>query len=374
MAAEDELFDAEEGDPKRKRGGGKAAGSGKARSAATEAAAAPVDIEARLAELMQQVAAGFATQQASVSAGFAQQSSRLEAQQATQLAQFQKSVGEEVQKKLEEAYTKQDAKYEELAARIDEFDTRLEGKYRNISGKVGELQLWQQKATRENDAFRDQLKQLENALAVAESGPTRMPVLVDGYARSLDTSVVKIRCSEKISQMAAMEAIGEVLREMGAKPDWTAWESTEDIGKTHVLRFTGIDGCAEKRTTKFLQLQRLPKGWRKLSAALPDGEKKDIFISGDKNRKMVRTEIVTKKLATILAERYPSSQIVGKKQEGRVYSGWLPLARVRVDTEEQTDIEWCAQTADKLKVDRGAILTAVREAVAPFGGAEPEWG
>jgi len=209
---------------------------------------------------------------------------------------------------------------------------------------------------------------------VAEKGPTRMPVLVDGYARSLDTSVVKIRCAEKISKMAAMEGIEEVLREMGAKPDWTTWESKDDIGKTHSLRFTGIDGCAEKRTTKFLQLQRLPKGWRKLCATTPDGEKKDLFISGDKNRKMVRTEIVTKKLATLLAERYPNAQIVGKRQEGRVFTGWLPLARVRVDTEEQTDIEWCVQTADKLKVDRAAILEAVREAVAPFGGAEPEWG
>ena len=367
--------DAGEGDAKRKRSAatgknGKAAGSGKSRSAAADATKDTTDIEAKLAELMQQMAAGFATQQASVNAGFAEQSLRLETQQATQLAQFKKLVGEEVRHHLEEAYQKQDIKHEEMAMRIEEVDAKHEGKYRGLSGKLGELQQWQQKATRENEVIRDQIKQLEEALAVAESGPTRMPVLVDGYARSLDASVVKLRCSEKISKMAAVEGIEEVLREMGAKPEWTAWESKDDIGKLHILRFTGIDGCAEKRTTKFLQLQRLPKGWRKLSATTPDGEKKDLFISGDKNRKMVRTEIVTKKLATLLAERYPSAQIVGKRQEGRVYSGWLPLARVRVDTEEQTDIEWCAQTADKLKVDRTAILEAIREAVAPFGGAD----
>ena len=39
------------------------------------------------------------------------------------------------------------------------------------------------------------------------------------------------------------------------------------IGNVQMLRFLGAPGLAEQRARKFMQMQRLPTGWRKLVAA-----------------------------------------------------------------------------------------------------------
>ena len=87
------------------------------------------------------------------------------------------------------------------------------------------------------------------------------------------------------------------------------------------------------------------------------------------NPKMVRTEIVTKKLTKILEELYPG-KIYGKRHEGKVFAGWIPLARVKVETAEQIDIDKMGITIPK----RLEIQRQIREALDPNGGEEIQWG
>ncbi len=112
----------------------------------------------------------------------------------------------------------------------------------------------------------------------------------------------------------------------------------KELGKLHVLRFTGADGLAESRARKFMQLQKTAKGWRRLVAADDDDCEVEVFADGDKNKAMVRNEIVTRRLGAIIAARLPEKKILAKRQEGKIFIEWILLVRVLVRSEEAFDV------------------------------------
>ncbi len=72
----------------------------------------------------------------------------------------------------------------------------------------------------------------------------------------------------------------------------------------HVLIFKGADGLCEQRAKEFMQLQRTTtREWRKRYAVDENEQQVEVFVDGDKNRSMVRLEIITKKLAGLVAAR-----------------------------------------------------------------------
>jgi len=305
----------------------------------------------------------------------ARQNAHNDARHNELIGQFRRQVGEELQR-LETEFRAQDAKYEAMEQHMAKLEAHNQEELRTIKTGLHQTQNRCLALEQEQEWFRTSIKVLKAALAVAEGEATRMPMLAEGYSRSIDTGIIKIRSEDKVSQRAVMEAIDEVLKETRADPNWTTFDTEDDLSKLHVLRFTGKDGLAELRAKKFLLLQKQGKGWRKLKAKTPAETTTELYIGGDKNPKMVRTEIVTKKLTKILEEPYPG-KIYGKRHEGKVFAGWIPLARVKVEAADQIDIEWSIKQADTMGItiaQRSAIQRQVREALDPMGGEDTQWG
>ena len=199
-------------------------------------------------------------------------------------------------------------------------------------------------------------------------------MVTDDFWRALDTCIIKLRAKEVISRDAALAAVSEVMAEMEIEPDKWVLEGKE-LGKLHIVRFTGTDGIGEQRARKFMQLQKTAKGWRRLVAADDDECEVEVFVDGDKNRSMVRCEIITRRLGGIVAGRLPDKKIVAKRQEGKVFIEWIPLVRVLVVSEDVFTVEWNRKAVDDagLRVEQRNAIDAEIQAACVAGG-DVQWG
>ena len=121
-----------------------------------------------------------------------------------------------------------------------------------------------------------------------------------------------------------------------------------------------------------MQLQRTAKGWRSLSALDENQAPQQIWVDGDKNKSMVRTEVLTKKLAAIFQRQHIGRPFMARRSEGKVFSEWIPVVRVNVDTPDACEISWNMKYANELQIDRAAIELAFKEIARE--PADVQWG
>ncbi len=91
-----------------------------------------------------------------------------------------------------------------------------------------------------------------------------------------------------------------------------------------------------------MQLQKLPAdgGWRKLHALDELGQQQELYVDGDKNKKMVRTEIRTKRLGALISKHTGEEKVVPQRAEGKVWVGWQPLAWITVESSFAFSVVW----------------------------------
>ncbi len=110
------------------------------------------------------------------------------------------------------------------------------------------------------------------------------------------------------------------------------------VCKSHLLRFSGAEGLAEQRARKFMQLQKVGTSWRKLGALDEKQVSQPLFVDGDKNPKMVRTDILSKRLALLL-EKHTQKKFYPKRKEGKVFIDYVPVARILVTSADAFSVE-----------------------------------
>ncbi len=98
-----------------------------------------------------------------------------------------------------------------------------------------------------------------------------------------------------------------------------------------------------------------------------------MYIDGDKNRKMVRTEILTKRLAQCINKRLPGGpKAFAKRAAGRVSCDFKALARVEVTGAESYTIEWNIARLAELKLPRTDIEQELKNSLDTDGAVQ--WG
>lgn len=266
---------------------------------------------------------------------------------------FTKSVGEKLKKMEKDS----DRQFLEHTTQISEIQKR-------IAALEGERPI-----------LRSQMVELQQGLAVAEKAASQVPVEAgsEEFDRPLDTTIIKIRSREVLSQKAVLDSIQCIIDEMALGADQFSLTG-KGVGKYHILQFKGSGGLAQSRARKFMALQRLPgdAGWRKLQGKDEHGQSQDIYVDGDKNRKMVSTEILTKKLGALIAKHVGGQKVVPKRAEGKVWIGWTPVAWITVVSKEEFNVQWNTKKAEELALPKEQIEVALRGAGRE--AEEVEWG
>jgi hypothetical protein len=275
-------------------------------------------------------------------------SGKVEAGFSAMQAVFTKTVGEKL-KKMEKD---NDTQFQEHTMQISEIHRRIA----HLEGERPQL--------------RAQMVELQQGLAVAEKAATQVPVEAgsEEFDRPLDTTIIKIRCKEELSRQEVLASIQCIIDEMGSMgtgesgPAFTI--TGKEVGKYHILQFKGAGGLAQGRARKFMQLQRLPgdAGWRKLKGNDEHGQQQDIYVDGDKNRRMVSTEILTKKLGALIAKHVNGLKVIPKRAEGKIWVGWTPVAWITVTSREEFSVQWNLKKTMELGLPREQIEVALRGA------------
>jgi hypothetical protein len=192
------------------------------------------------------------------------------------------------------------------------------------------------------------------------------------FERLLDHSIIKIRAQTEVSRKEVKQAITVVLAEMELSESQYVFDGKDELAKLHTLRFRGAGGLAGNRAKKLLMLQNTASGWRKLHANDEKGAKWELYLDGDKNRKMVKAEVLAKKLAAAISPHLPGGKrTCVKRSAGVVSVDFVPLARIIIKNEHAFTIDWNAIHPVK-SIPKEAIEKEIRSATEASEGTA--WG
>jgi len=211
------------------------------------------------------------------------------------------------------------------------------------------------------------LTALSAGLAAAEAPASQVPIVVDTtqFDREIDTTILKVRAAEVVAKVAVQAFFSDMVqRELGLDGAAVVVEG-DAVSKFFTAKFKGNGGLAEGRVRKFVQLQRSVDGkWRTFTVPDEHGTARQIFIDGDKNKKQIRTEVVTKKLCQILATK-TQQQLFGRRSEGKIYHAWMPVAKVEMQGPgSQFRMLWNNVKVEELGLIKEQILAELETACA----------
>ena len=170
-----------------------------------------------------------------------------------------------------------------------------------------------------------------------------------------------------VHQLISLTALRSALTPWLAKSDFlegTHFHLPDDDGSLQdnfVIQFVGPDGTAAKRSTAALSSLRQGAGrWQKIFAKTPTGKQTQIYLSADKNLCQQATEVITKKLATII-EKMIGSEFGAARTEEVVLVAREPLALLTPASTGEVTIKWSESLANRTQINRQAAVSALEE-------------
>ena len=216
--------------------------------------------------------------------------------------------------------------------------------------------------------MRAQVDRMAAALSQAESYEMPAPQS-DDFERAIDPSILRINTSCPIHMANLKVTIDEWLQHDFAGHYQLRGPEVEE-GTKFIIKFKGTPELAGTKVQKANAMLRQDDGkWKRLKATTRNNIETNVYISTDKNRKMVKTEIVTKKLKDVFDKIHPDQRFHTNRQKGLVYRPWKPpLAMVLVKSDQVT-LQWNNSQVDE-SIQKEAVAEAFREAQA---GTAIQW-
>ncbi len=98
-----------------------------------------------------------------------------------------------------------------------------------------------------------------------------------------------------------------------------------------------------------------------------------LYFDGDENKRMVRTEILAKKLGSLVDARMRGGKkVVTKRAEGRIFLDFVSLATLTVTDAESFEVLWNLELLATLGLPRAEIEKELRAAGSADAGVQ--WG
>jgi hypothetical protein len=252
--------------------------------------------------------------------------------------------------KLDAKQSKRFSDMETNSASLDERISKLEQASRASSSTIATLQV-----------------------AAETAEPIAQVVDHADFQRAADpTIIIRCRCAEATSLAMVVAAIEPIL--VAASLADAIKVTGPLLGKFFAIKNgAGSDALGAQRIRKLLQVQKDSDAFRDLTVQLPGGTSVKMYLDFDKNRHQIRMEMLTKKVAKIIAEQDSSLDLRKRLKDGLISVGWEPLARVKVMSQQEHKIEWNAECLSKTAVSRSVVDVALRSAFADAADSV-SWG
>ncbi len=116
--------------------------------------------------------------------------------------------------------------------------------------------------------------------------------------------------------------------------------------------------------------------WKKLQVEAPDKSSVLVFANRDKNGKIIREEVLGKKLLKVvqdeLAAQQPpnTSSVHYKRREAAVYINWIPGAKVEATGPDDWVLKWNNEVAGDNHLDKQKIAEVLRNTASERSSVE----
>ena len=269
------------------------------------------------------------------------------------------SMEKNLMKTMTAALRKTDAAY---CARFD----RVE---KEVSSLKEEMVILKETASRaQND-----VTEVRRSVAMAESAvPVREALDLDDFERDPDPTIVRARTMDAVTPVDLLAGLKVIVDEMRLNDDALRVDGDE-LSRSFVVQFNGDRLLAARRAKKFMMSLKSNGEWRDLTAKTPDGKETKVFLDGDKSRKQIKREVLTRKLMKVLKDQYAMRDFRMRKRDGTVSSDLSPLARVIVTSPEDFRVEWNLALVAQDEIERDAVEKALKESVGS-GDSGITWG
>ena len=123
-----------------------------------------------------------------------------------------------------------------------------------------------------------------------------------------------------------------------------------------------------------LGLCRSSKGFREffIQGAASDSRDTQVFLDRDKNRKTMFGEMLGRRLAKPLREKFGKS-VYHQREKGEITFNRVPLAAIEVTGEDDFKIKWNIPLVAKESIDSAALVADLRSSLSP-SDADVVWG
>ena len=136
-------------------------------------------------------------------------------------------------------------------------------------------------------------------------------------------------------------------------------------GKSFFVAFKGTTNLAATRAEELLGSLRDDSGekpvWKRVTTHDTNGHEAELHLSKDKSLCTERREILTKKLAGLLAEA-GVPEVFGKKWNGEVTANWAPIAKVHVESRDEATVLWNNEVVSQYpSLDKAKVAAKFQE-------------
>ena len=153
----------------------------------------------------------------------------------------------------------------------------------------------------------------------------------------------------------------------------------EIVGPDHqlaqdwVATFHGLQGVsARKCKAAHLSMRLGPRNWTQIHVSSPTGESTQLFVSPDKNRQQVSTEICSQKVADLVRAQVGNRHgpVDAARREGIIFLNWIPLCHVVPAMSGALALKWNPELLTATQIDKELIARTMEESAASKGAGK----
>ena len=295
----------------------------------------------------------------------------------------------------------------EVHTLLGKFHDNVQNQFEMQNVQISELRNHIKAGKNDSKDIWSAIDRINSALALATDVKASAAVAAEeNFDGPIDPARIRINCKELVDKSAIFEAVDGWLAEADLEDKYDILGPAEGLSKFWTVVVQGAEAVAKRRVSKALALLKNEAGiWRTMEALTPLGRMVDLFISGDKNKKQIETEKLSKRLFHLLKEAVgdsgggsgmvaavggrgsggagggsggdpdggggggdggPKSEPKKKipklhflKREGVVTCNWRPVAKVVPYPDRSYDVYWNQGQIEVLGINKEAILEAL---------------
>jgi hypothetical protein len=198
----------------------------------------------------------------------------------------------------------------------------------------------------------------------------------NSFNRAIDPTILCINTEAPVSLQSALVGAHALCTRAGIQT--SSVEVTCDagigLGKFFTYRFGGTDlrtGTLQANKARSC-LKTGPKTFEDLFLKTPDNIDTKAYINPDRNPKMRRTRLFTKKLHDVIKEIQPNPKWFADQSSGEIKWGWTPVAVVVVESFSKVSLDWNQKAVARFDIPKAEIVAAFNDATED--AANVEWG